>query len=882
MSATSRTESLRRQNGAGAMIEMSPPLLSPRRPSVPRVAATALLVAVAYYIGAHIGFILRFPPSTLSLLWPPAAILTATLMVVPVRRWWIYLLAAFPAHLVAELGASWPVPLVLALFATLCCEALTAAVFVRQFSDGPARFDTLRRMGVFIGGAVLVAPFVSSFPAAAAVSGLLHEPYWFVWRSRFFSNALTELAFVPAIVPVVTMRSRWGLSTAFRRYVEAALLALATLIVSLFVMAGPINGPGVNPGAPYTPLALLLPFILWAAVRFGSGGASLVLLNTLLLAIVLISHGPGLATTLPPAEGLAALQILLCIAAIPLACLAAVFDERRRSNEALADRLRFEELLVRLSSTFVHLPSHKLETAFETSLRQLGQFLGLDRVTLYRLSRDPGEFVAAYTWSGPGVEPAPRVYAGRDFPWITSQLLREQPVGFSIADELPPEAMRDAETFRRRGVRSNLAIPMVAGGRVLGSLAFVTLKVERVWTDELVQRLRLVGEICANVLAHQEAEEAVRGSELMKSAILATLSSNVAVLDRQGRIATINDSWMRFTRETVGTEAGVGESYLDVCGRAVSEGVPHVGEVLVGIEAVLDGSRKSFALEYPSRTSSDERWFAVSAVPLSVPDGGAVVSYTDITERKRAELDALQSRQELAHFTRVSTIGELTASLAHELSQPLTGILANAQAALRFLEVTPPNLLELRSILSDIVDDDKRAGEVIRRLRALLRKEQVPFRLLDLNALIRDVAKLLSSDAIIRNISVKLDLDSGPAPVSGDAVQLQQVVLNLLLNAMEAMADSAEDRRFITVQSLITEDAAVHVSVQDAGPGFRQGTHHLVFEPFYTTKPSGMGMGLAISKSIIEAHGGLIWAVDNPIAGATLHFSLPGAGKSSA
>ena len=123
------------------MIEMSPPLLSPRRPSIPRVAATALLVAIAYYIGAHVGFILRLPASTLSLLWPPAAILTATLMLAPVRRWWIYLLAAFPAHLVAELGGSWPLSLVLALFATLCTEALTAAVFVRQVSDAPARFD---------------------------------------------------------------------------------------------------------------------------------------------------------------------------------------------------------------------------------------------------------------------------------------------------------------------------------------------------------------------------------------------------------------------------------------------------------------------------------------------------------------------------------------------------------------------------------------------------------------------------------------------------------------------------------------------------------------------------------------------------------------------
>jgi signal transduction histidine kinase len=869
-------------DAAGTIIEESPTLVSPRRPSVLRIAATALLVSAAYYIGAHVGFILRLRPSTLSLLWPPAAILTATLLLAPVRRWWIYLLAAFPAHLAAQLGVSWPLSLVLALFATLCSEALVAAAFVRRFSDAPARFDTMRRVAVFIGGAVLVAPFVSSFPAAAAVSGLLHEPYWLVWGTRFFSNALTELTFVPAIVTVVTLRSGWGRSAAFRRYLEAALLALATLAVSFFVMAGPITGPSVIPGAPYTPLALLLPFILWAAVRFGSGGASLVLLNTVLLVIVLITHGRGLGTTLPPAEGLTALQILLCVAAIPLACLAAVFDERRRSNEALADRLRFEELLVRLSSTFVHLPSHEVETAFETSLRQLGQFLGLERVTLYRLSRDPEEFVAAYTWSGPGVGPAPRVYASRDFPWITSQILRELPVAFSRPDELPPEAVGDAETFRRRGVRSNLAIPMVAGGRVLGSLAFVTLTVERAWTDELVQRLRLVGEVFANALAQKEAEDTVRGSELMKSAILASLSSNVAVLDRQGRIVTVNDSWMRFARENDGIpEAGVGASYPDVCRRAAGHGAPYAAEALAGIEAVLDRSRKSFALEYHSRLPSGERWFAISVVPLSVPEGGAVVSHTDITERKRAELEAQRSRQELAHFTRVSTIGELTASLAHELNQPLTGILANAQAGLRFLAATPPDLLEIRSILSDIVDDDKRAGEVIRRLRALLRKEEVQFRLLDLNAVIRDVAKLLSSDAVIRNTSVKLELDPGPVLVSGDVVQLQQVVLNLLLNAMEAMAECAEDGRTITVRSENTEVDAVHVSVQDAGPGFRQGTQHLVFEPFYTTKPSGMGMGLAISKSIIEAHGGLIWAVDNPLAGATVHFSLPGAGQSS-
>jgi signal transduction histidine kinase len=846
--------------------------------TVRRVAATALLVSVAYYVGASVGLSLRISPSGLSLLWPPNAILTATLLLAPVRRWWIYLLAALPAHLIAELGIDWPLSLILAFFGIVCSEALIAAVFVRRFSDAPTRFDTLHRVGVFIAGAALIAPFVTSFAGAAAVSGMLDAPYWAAWRTRFFSNVLTQLTLAPSIVTIVSLRSVWGGSTALRRYIEAAVLALTTVIVAVVILAEPIQGASDIPGAPYTPLALFVPLTLWAAARFGGGGASLLLLS-LLLTTVLVTQGRRPVTSLPPGEGATAIQILLGLVAVPLVCLAAVFEERRRSNKALAERLRFEELLVRLSSTFVHLPSQEVETAFETSLRQLGQFLGLDRVTLYRVSRDAEEFVVAYSWSASGVAAVPTVNVNRDFPWISSKILREQPVAFSRPEQLPLEAARDAETFRQRGIRSNLAIPIVAGGRILGSLAFVTLEVERAWPDDLVQRLRLVGEVFANALAQKEAEDTVRGSELMKSAILASVNSNVAVLDREGRIVTVNDGWMRFARGT--PEADVGASYLDVWRRAAEKDSSHAAEALAGIEAVLDRSRESFVLEYPSRVPSGERWFTISVVPLSVPDGGAVVSHDDITERKRAELEAQRSRQELAHFTRVSTIGELTASLAHELNQPLTGILANAQAGLRFLEATPPDLPEIREILKDIVDDDKRAGEVIRRLRGLLRKEEAHFRRLDLNVLIRDVAKLLSSDAIIRNISVRLELDPDPVFVSGDGVQLQQVALNLLLNAMEAMAETDEEGRSITVRTENTEVEAVHVSVQDAGAGFRHGTLHMVFEPFYTTKPSGMGMGLAISKSIIEAHGGLIWAEDNPRRGATVHFSLPAAGARS-
>jgi two-component system sensor kinase FixL len=268
----------------------------------------------------------------------------------------------------------------------------------------------------------------------------------------------------------------------------------------------------------------------------------------------------------------------------------------------------------------------------------------------------------------------------------------------------------------------------------------------------------------------------------------------------------------------------------------------------------------------------------MSVVALGRPEGGAVVSSAEITERKRAEVEAQRSHQELAHVTRVSAMGELTASIAHELNQPLSGILFNAQAARRFLDLTPPPLQEIRSILTDIVQDDKRAADVIRRLREFLRKGETDMRVLDLNGLVQDVVGLLGSDLVIRNIQMRLDLDAATALVKGDRVQLQQVILNLLLNAVEAMTDSDQDDRTLTVRTRLAERDLVRVSVADTGPGLPAGTEEMMFEPFYTTKPTGMGMGLAISRSIIAAHGGTIAVEANLARGATFHVSLPSAG----
>ena len=514
-----------------------------------RTVPVALLVCVSYYIGANIGFILRFPPATPSVMWPPNAILTATLLLTPLRQWWIYLLAAFPAHLVAELGMIGPLPLVLVLFITNCSEAFLAAIGVRWLSDTTVRFDTLRRVAVFIVAAVLLAPFVTSFADAAAVAMLKGEPYWLVWRTRLFSNVLTELTLVPALMMVMTAGPAWLRGASRSRHIEAALLAGALCVVSIAIFAGPVEGLDAIPDSPRTLLALLLPFFLWATVRFGPGGASLSLLATAFLAMWAASHGRGPFAGLPPAESALILQIFLTVIAVPLMCLAALVEERQSAEAALARRLRFEELLSRLSGAFVHLSSHEMDEAFETSLQQLGQFLGLDRILLLELSGDGKDLVVAYSWAAVGAEPVPRVIASQAFPWVVQRLLHEQIVVFSHLNELPAAAARDQESFRRRGIKSNLAIPLVASDRVIGALGFATVTTERAWPDGLVQRLRLVTEVFANALARKETEDALRASELMKSAILASLTSSVAVLDREGRIVAVNASWTRFMRE---------------------------------------------------------------------------------------------------------------------------------------------------------------------------------------------------------------------------------------------------------------------------------------------------------------------------------------------
>jgi signal transduction histidine kinase len=292
------------------------------------------------------------------------------------------------------------------------------------------------------------------------------------------------------------------------------------------------------------------------------------------------------------------------------------------------------------------------------------------------------------------------------------------------------------------------------------------------------------------------------------------------------------------------------------------------------------------ATEFRIRGDSNEsRWVAARGrAERRRPDRPARVRgvLRDVSDQRRTQDESLELRRELAHAGRVSMLGQLASSLAHELSQPLGAILRNAEAAGMVLESKSPDLEELKAIVTDILRDDRRARDVVDRLRTMLRRRPAELMPVAPHSLLEDVVALVRADAASRDIAIELLPSDDLAQVSGDRVQLSQVLLNLALNAMDAVAEQPSIQRNVALGARMTADGQVEFSVADSGPGIPPEFARKIFEPFFTTKPSGMGIGLAISRTIAEAHGGSITMESQPHGGTTFFVTLPARAEQAA
>ncbi len=372
-------------------------------------------------------------------------------------------------------------------------------------------------------------------------------------------------------------------------------------------------------------------------------------------------------------------------------------------------------------------------------------------------------------------------------------------------------------------------------------------------------------------------ERARAASDALHGAVLASVQDQIVILESAGIIVDANASWRQLAQRNPAApfvNLKVGANFLRYCADAGAQGDAVAARVGACVNDVIGGRVVHHRIEYAAHASRGITWFEVTIEPLRRVEGGAVLVWTDITYRKQAEAKERAQQQQLVHLGRAAVLGELSGAFAHELSQPLTSILGNAEAALQLLSKPDADLREIRSMVKDIVADDVRAAEVIQRLRAMLQRGEISREPVDLANVIKEVLDLARIDLLTRHVVVDVEFDPYLPLVLGDRIQLQQVVLNLIVNACEAMSSIDVHGRRISIAARFEGSSCdVLCEVRDRGAGIASDDLERIFQPFVSTKAQGLGMGLAICRTIIEAHGGRLWAENGPNGGAVFTFT---------
>jgi PAS domain S-box-containing protein len=547
----------------------------------------------------------------------------------------------------------------------------------------------------------------------------------------------------------------------------------------------------------------------------------------------------------------------------------------------ITDRKRAEERL-RVQHTIGQILAEAptIEEVTPRILRVMGEYLGCDVGALWRVDRETETLRCVGLWHKASIEILDFERVSRDFTFVPGLGLPgrvwsgREPV--YISDLVPDENFPRGPIAQREGLRAGCGFPILLGGEVVGVVEFFSREIRQP-DQELLKMLATIGSQIGQFIERKRAEAELRESEQNYRTLFETIDEGfctIEVLFDQNekpvdyRFLQISPS---FERQT---------GIKDAAGRRMREIAPQHEEHWFEIYGRIAQTGEPMRFENEAKQLG--RWYDVYAFRVEDPKRRRVgILFNDITERKRAEAEARDSERryrevqaELAHASRVATTGQLMASIAHEIKQPIAAVVSGAQAGLNWLDAQPPDLEEVRQTLGFIVSAGKHAGDVMDRIRALMKKAPPRKEDLDINEAVLEVIALIRAEVLKNAVSVRTQLAEGLPVIRADRVQLQQVILNLTINAVEAMRDVGEEDRELLI-STRNEPDGVCVEVRDSGPGFAPAALARLFEAFYTTKSGGLGLGLSICRSIIEAHNGRLWASPNLPRGAIFGFIAP-------
>jgi PAS domain S-box-containing protein len=773
------------------------------------------ILTVVYFIAGKFGLLLASLHASASPVWPAAGIALATLLVLGYRAWPAIFVGAF----LVNVTTAGNVATSLAIASGNTLEAVCGAWLVNRFAGGTTVFDRPQGVVKFALAAVVSTVIGPAFGVTSLAFGGFAEwaNFGAIWLTWWLGDTTGDLLIAPLIILWSTPpKRRWNR----REAVEVGILLLLLFVLSEAVFCGWLTISARN-----YPIAFIsLPIVIWTAFRFTQRETATGIFILSAIAIWGTMHGFGPFAGETENQSLLALQSWTAVLAITAMALSAGMAERERAAEALR------------------------ESEANMSLAANAANLGL------------------WVWNVPG----------GDERWVTEKWRQL----FGFADSEPVtfdrflEVVHPGDSERVKQVVQHI---LERGGeyevdyritRPDGSIRWIASH----GSVELYERGKpiLVRGVSRDVTKRKIAEEELRESE-ERFRTVANAAPVMIWMSGPDKLCTFfNKGWLDFTGRSLEQELGNGWA----------EGVHRED-----IDRCLDvyqnsfNARESFTMEYRLRRSDGEyRWLLDSGTPRFASDGaflGYIGSCIDITERKAAEVEARQLREQVELLGRVSLLGEMAASLAHELDQPLAAILSNATAAMRYLEKGKLDSEQLQEILTDVVGDGRRAHDIMHNVRSAIKKGSAIRGRINLNDVVKAVTHMVHLDAAAHFCKVEMSLARNLPAIDGDPSQIQQVLINLVRNAFDAMRDTPPSDRKVEIATTYNGDGTICVAVRDYGSGIPEATLERLFEQFFTTKEEGLGMGLAIVRSIVEAHGGSIAAENADGGGARFRFRLP-------